>query len=85
MGSAAGTRAYTSRGGWHASAGLSVGLLALAILILLARGPHAQKWIGWDGGYSLRQEKPVEAVDVSSATAAGRGDGSTEQESVEKG
>lgn len=85
MGSAAGTRAYTSRGGWHASAGLSVGLLALAILILLARGPHAQKWIGWDGGYSLRKEKPVEASNASTATEAGRDGGPTEREDVEKG
>lgn len=72
MGSAAGTRAYTARpgGGWHASSGLSVGLLALAIVVLLARGPHAEKWIGWDGGSNLRKGK------MTNTAAAGGAPGS---------
>jgi hypothetical protein len=61
MGTSVGAKLYTL-GGWEASAGFSVGLLALAICLLFARGPHATKWVGWDGGRNLRKvkEKKVE-------------------------
>ncbi len=52
MGSTAGVHLYTGHG-WIASSGLSLGLLGLNVLVLLARGPHARKWIGWDGGARL--------------------------------
>jgi len=61
MGTSVGAKLYTL-GGWEASAGFSVGLLGLAICLLFARGPHATKWVGWDGGRNLRKvkEKKIE-------------------------
>ena len=60
MGTSVGAKLYTL-GGWEASAGFSVGLLALAICLLFARGPHAKKWVGWDGGKNLRKVKEKKA------------------------
>ncbi|KAJ9102452.1 hypothetical protein QFC21_002852 [Naganishia friedmannii] len=51
-GSSAGSSLYDHHG-WTASSSLSVGFLALAMIILFSRGPHAQKWVGWDGGARL--------------------------------
>lgn len=57
MGSSAGSSLYDHYG-WTASSSLSLGFLGLAILILLSRGPHAQRWIGWDGGARMRKLMP---------------------------
>lgn len=54
MGSSAGSSLYENHG-WTASSSLSLGFLAMALAVLLARGPHAQKWIGWDGGARMRK------------------------------
>lgn len=55
-GSSAGSSLYDHHG-WTASSSLSVGFLALALVILFSRGPHAQKWLGWDGGARLTKVK----------------------------
>lgn len=57
MGSSAGSNLYDHHG-WTASSSLSLGFLGLAILILLSRGPHTQKWLGWDGGARMRKLRP---------------------------
>jgi hypothetical protein len=56
IGSKAGTRLYTI-GGYRASGALSCGWIGMNLLILLARGPHTTKWIGWQGGAELRKGK----------------------------
>ncbi|ORY40626.1 major facilitator superfamily domain-containing protein [Leucosporidium creatinivorum] len=62
MGSSAGTKVYLNYG-WRAAYGLSVAWSCTAILILLARGPHAKGWVGWGGNYSLRKPPPKELGD----------------------
>lgn len=38
--------------GWRASAGLSLGLTGLQLLVILFRGPHVERktWLGYQGG-----------------------------------
>lgn len=56
VGVSAGAHLYT-RGGWKVSQAFSLALLGAAVIVLVARGPHAEKWIGWDGGRKLMKEK----------------------------
>jgi hypothetical protein len=56
MGSKVGTRVYTI-GGYRASGALSCGWIGMNLLVLLARGPHTKKWLGWQGGAELRKGK----------------------------
>lgn len=46
-----------------AAYGLSVAWSCTAILILLARGPHAEGWVGWGGNYSLKKPPPKDLGD----------------------
>ncbi|GHJ87700.1 hypothetical protein NliqN6_4102 [Naganishia liquefaciens] len=68
MGSSAASSLYDHYG-WTASSSLSLGFLGLAILILLSRGPHAQKWIGWDGGARMRKLRREEEERAAEDTA----------------
>lgn len=56
VGVSAGAHLYT-RGGWKVSQAFSLALLGAAVVILVARGPHSQKWVGWDGGRKLIKER----------------------------
>lgn len=56
MGSKAGTQVYTL-GGYTGSAALSCGWIGLNLIVLLLRGPHTKKWLGWEGGAELRKGK----------------------------
>ncbi|GAA5830157.1 hypothetical protein JCM3766R1_002802 [Sporobolomyces carnicolor] len=58
-GSSAGPKMFL-RYGWRACYSLHLGFNALALLVLLARGPNAKGWIGWSGNYSLRKVRPRE-------------------------
>ena len=78
MGSSAASSLYDHYG-WTASSSLSLGFLGLAILILLSRGPHAQKWIGWDGGTRMRKLRP-EDKEKAVEDSAGMGSEKTEDE-----
>ncbi len=51
------TKLYTEYG-WLASSSWSLGMSGLALLLLFSRGPHAKKWIGWDGGTRLVKDRP---------------------------
>lgn len=86
MGTSVGAKLYTL-GGWEVSSGFSVGLLGLSFLVLFARGPHATKWIGWDGGSSLR--KATKAMDAEEAVveegSGSKGDGKEDVVMVELG
>ena len=62
MGSKVGTKVYTE-GGYRATGALSCGWIGLNIIVLMLRGPHTKKWVGWAGGRELRksrlQKEPV--------------------------
>lgn len=60
-GTSAGANLYT-RGGWRVSGSLSVGLLALTLLICVVRGPFEDGWFGWTGGWDIRKQNLAEAV-----------------------
>ena len=51
-----GTKLFVSHG-WHASAGLMLGWTALQLVVLLARGPHCNRytWFGYEGGIEWRK------------------------------
>lgn len=53
-GTAAGNRLYGQYGGWVASGSLSVAILAFCFVVIVARGPYEERWIGWKGGWGRR-------------------------------
>ncbi|KAB8338712.1 hypothetical protein FH972_021657 [Carpinus fangiana] len=59
-GTAAGNHLY-AQGGWRASGSMSVGLAVFALVVLLARGPWEEGWLGWSGGYSIRKKDKTSA------------------------
>jgi len=68
-GTSAGNELY-ERGGWMASGSLSVGLIAFSFVVCAARGPWEERWLGWQGGWSIRKKnkdaadgKPVVVMD----------------------
>ncbi|KAL8862012.1 MAG: hypothetical protein Q9178_001467 [Gyalolechia marmorata] len=46
-------------GGWTSSGSTSVGFLALALLLCVARGPREKRWVGWSGGWQIRKAGDV--------------------------
>jgi predicted MFS family arabinose efflux permease len=60
IGTAAGNHIYAAAG-WIGSGSASVGFISAAILVILARGPWEEKWIGWRGGWSMRKKDPNSA------------------------
>ena len=61
MGTAVGNRLYAA-GGWIASGSASVGFVGFALLLCFVRGPHEKGWIGWGGGWNLKNKKVEEKV-----------------------
>jgi predicted MFS family arabinose efflux permease len=55
IGTAAGNHIYAATG-WIGSGSTSVGFISAALLIMLARGPWEDGWVGWKGGWSLRKK-----------------------------
>ncbi|KAH8989541.1 MFS general substrate transporter [Lactarius akahatsu] len=55
-GTSVGTRLFVSYG-WRASAGLMLGWTAWQLVVLLARGPHCERytWFGYEGGMEWRK------------------------------
>lgn len=60
LGSLAGTKAgnevFARFGGWEASGGLSVGVIVLGMGLIAIRGPNEKGWVGWRGGWRVREE-----------------------------
>jgi hypothetical protein len=56
MGSSLGSKLFLSHG-WRASGGLTLGLTGWALVLLLARGPHCNRytWFGYEGGMEWRK------------------------------
>lgn len=57
-GTKAGNDVYAKYGGWIASGGLSLGIMAFSYVVILARGPHETGWVGWTGGW--KRNSPVD-------------------------
>ncbi|KAF1921159.1 major facilitator superfamily domain-containing protein [Ampelomyces quisqualis] len=55
IGTAAGNHIYAAAG-WIGSGSASVGFIGAAILVIIARGPWEEKWVGWRGGWSMRKK-----------------------------
>ncbi|KAJ0419568.1 major facilitator superfamily domain-containing protein [Aspergillus carlsbadensis] len=58
MGTAVGNRVY-AQAGWVVSGSVSLGMVAVALLVGLARGPRENGWIGWSGGWVWRRAELV--------------------------
>ncbi|KAF3049768.1 hypothetical protein E8E11_007501 [Didymella keratinophila] len=54
IGTAAGNHIYAAAG-WIGSGSTSVGFIATALLVMVARGPWEDGWVGWKGGWSLKK------------------------------
>jgi predicted MFS family arabinose efflux permease len=57
IGTAAGNHIYAAAG-WIGSGSASVGFIGAAILVIVARGPWEENWVGWRGGWSMRKKDP---------------------------
>lgn len=57
-GTAVGNHVF-ARSGWIGSGSTSVGFLAAALLLSVARGPRETRWVGWGGGWQIRKEGDV--------------------------
>jgi predicted MFS family arabinose efflux permease len=53
-GTKAGNDVYEMYGGWVAAGSLSMGVIAFSYLVIFARGPHEEGWIGWGGGWGVK-------------------------------
>lgn len=86
-GTAAGNSLY-AKGGWLYSGGLSIAFVGASLLLALVRGPHEKGWVGWGGGWDLRNKEigerpaapqprdvPTHAPDVEN----GEGDGAIDK------
>jgi len=56
MGSSAGTKVFLTYG-WRATAAMTLGFTAWALLILMLRGPHCSRytWFGFEGGWESKR------------------------------
>jgi predicted MFS family arabinose efflux permease len=52
IGTSAGNHIYAAAG-WIGSGSASVGFISAAILVIIARGPWEERWVGWIGGWSM--------------------------------
>ncbi|KAF1812231.1 MFS general substrate transporter [Eremomyces bilateralis CBS 781.70] len=70
-GTSAGSHLYAA-GGWIRSGSASVGFVCAALLIALVRGPHEKGWIGWGGGFGLRNKKePITDISLRNDSSEG--------------
>jgi hypothetical protein len=79
MGSSVGSKLFLSHG-WRASGGLTLGLTGWALVLLLARGPHCDRytWLGYEGGIEWRKS----AVE-GDASSIEKGEGTDQVVAVE--
>jgi len=60
VGTAAGNHLY-ARGGWIVSGSYSVASIGAALICCFARGPWAERWFGWGGGWSVYKKSAQSA------------------------
>lgn len=59
FGTAAGNALYAA-GGWTHSGALNIAQMVVGIIIIMLRGPHEKGWIGWRGGWNLKDQRVEE-------------------------
>ena len=69
FGIALGNQLY-AQGGWTHSGALNIAQMSVGILVVLARGPHERGWIGWGGGWNLRNKKVEEVLTAAVGSEA---------------
>jgi predicted MFS family arabinose efflux permease len=74
IGTAAGNHIYAAAG-WTGSGSASVGFVGAAILVILARGPWEERWVGWRGGWSMRKKNKDSADGKTTEKTHFGGDG----------
>ncbi len=84
LGTAAGNHIYAAAG-WTGSGSASVGFVILGILVMIARGPWEERWVGWRGGWAMSKADPI-SVDgvVAGQKDSGCGDIKDEEMGCEK-
>lgn len=71
IGTAAGNHIYAAAG-WIGSGSTSVGFISTALLVMFARGPWEDRWVGWRGGWSLKK-KNKDSADGKTSEKVGVG------------
>ncbi|KAK5941003.1 hypothetical protein PMZ80_006280 [Knufia obscura] len=56
-GTAAGNEIFERYGGWRSSGSLGVAAVATSFLVVAARGPWEEGWIGWGGGWGRKDTR----------------------------
>ncbi|KAI2464767.1 MFS general substrate transporter [Annulohypoxylon bovei var. microspora] len=68
FGTAVGNALY-ARGGWTYSGAFNIAQIIAGLLVLFARGPHETRWVGWRGGWDMREPRAEERAQSSRAQA----------------
>ncbi|KAI1380452.1 MFS general substrate transporter [Hypoxylon crocopeplum] len=68
FGTAVGNALYAN-GGWTWTGAFNVAQMVAGLLILALRGPHEKGWIGWRGGWDLKNPKTEKSAQPSSTQA----------------
>ncbi|THY68197.1 MFS general substrate transporter [Aureobasidium pullulans] len=96
VGTAAGNHLY-ARGGWIVSGSYSVASIGAALICCFARGPWAEGWFGWGGGWSVYkksahsadgkadEKQTMGAIESKHDVAQDPEKGETQQERVNEG
>ena len=56
MGSSDGNHLYAVAG-WELSGEANIGFLAAALVVTMIKGPWETHWVGWRGGFGIRQKR----------------------------
>ncbi|ODN83163.1 hypothetical protein L202_01360 [Cryptococcus amylolentus CBS 6039] len=61
------TKIYNSHG-WHPTAGTAIAFIGVGIIGMLARGPHEAGWVGWSGGWNVREKQQMSDKSANAVT-----------------
>ncbi|ORY62586.1 major facilitator superfamily domain-containing protein [Pseudomassariella vexata] len=81
FGTAVGNMLY-ARGGWVHSGALSIGMVGAALLLMLVKGPHEKGWVGWRGGWDLKDKTIGETARSGNDVETGAEPGTQEVEGM---
>ncbi|KAH7380773.1 major facilitator superfamily domain-containing protein [Pyrenochaeta sp. MPI-SDFR-AT-0127] len=79
IGTAAGNHIYAAAG-WIGSGSASVGFISAAILVIIARGPWEEGWVGWRGGWSMIKKDKNSSDGKTTETAMHSGETEKDEE-----
>ncbi|KAI2628711.1 MFS general substrate transporter [Hypoxylon sp. NC1633] len=61
--------ALYANGGWTHSGASNIAMMIVGLLLVFVRGPHEKSWVGWRGGWDLRNPKTEKSDGASAAQA----------------